>query len=81
MGCLPSSAFFYIIELDASSTIMVETMTEKNISSFFFLLFGKNSMNLAQRFRYSHAPTIKPLEFEFSPLEKDMYPFAHEWFL
>jgi len=26
MGCLPPSAFFYVIELDASTTIRVEKM-------------------------------------------------------
>jgi len=28
MGCLPPSAFFYVIELDASTTVRVEKMIE-----------------------------------------------------
>jgi hypothetical protein len=29
MGCLPSSAFFYVIELDASTTVKVANMIQR----------------------------------------------------
>jgi len=81
MGCLPSSAFFYVIKLDALATVRVENMKERiyHLSSSSCLVgIPWTSDNVAD------APMIQLLDFQHlsSPtIKKNRYTFAKEWFL
>ena len=81
MGCLPSSAFFYVIELDASTTVRVAKMIER--------IYHPSSSSCLARIPWTlHKESDSPMRsllllwnLSSPTLEKDMYSFAHEWVL
>jgi len=80
MGCLPSSASFYVIELDASATVRVAKMIKR-------IYHPSSSSCLVGIPRTWHKESDTPMHsllifwnLSSPTLEKDMHPFADELF-
>ena len=81
MGCLPLSAFFYVIKLDASTTVRVANMKER-------ICHLSSSSSLGgipwTSYKVANAPMRSLLihcKLSSPTIKKDMHSFAHEWVL